>query len=88
MFGVSMASVVWNEGEGRGLGLVAVDSVDDACGVATVLAAVGSVELIVEVAADIDEADVFVDAAGPDVPLVAGLGAPVPGSGWSVTDRT
>src|SRR5215218_1042010 len=73
----------WHEPEGRGSRLWADDGVDDAGGVAAVLGAVGGVDLLVQVI-DLDQAHVFVDAAGLDVAFVADLGATEPGGGAAV----
>jgi hypothetical protein len=58
--------------------LRADDGVDDVCGVAAVLGAVGGVDLVVKVVG-LDQAHVLVDAAGLDVAFVAHLAATEPG---------
>src|SRR5678816_2234531 len=50
------------------------DAADDPFAVAVVLVAVGGVDLVVAVRVGVGEGDVLVDAAGPDVALVADLG--------------
>jgi hypothetical protein len=63
--------------------LGADDGVDDASRVAAVLGAVGGVDLLVQVVG-LDQAHIFVDAAGLDVGFVADLGAAEPGGGAAV----
>jgi hypothetical protein len=70
----------------RASGLVMRSSVAGA--VAAVLVAVHSVEGVVEVVVGVQVGDVHVHAAGPDVTLVAHLGAAEPGRGCPLTDRT
>jgi hypothetical protein len=60
------------------------DAVDDPFAVAAVLFSVGSVDLVVEGGVGVGEGDVLVDAAGPDVALVAHLGAGEPAAGTPV----
>src|SRR5512132_334321 len=57
------------------------DAADDPFAVAAVLVAVGGVDLVVEVGVGVGEGDVLVDAAGPDMALVADLGAGEPAAG-------
>src|SRR5688500_4477580 len=56
--------------------------IDNACGVATVLCAVGGVDLFIDLGVSLlQECDIFFDAASADVALVAHLGATEPGGG-------
>src|SRR5215218_3532937 len=67
-----------------GSGLRVHDAADDPFAVAAVLVAVGGVDLVIEVGVGVGEGDVFVDAAGPDIALVARLGAREPAATASV----
>src|SRR5215218_1228335 len=69
-----------------GSGLRVHDAADDPFAVAAVLVAVGGVDLVIEVGVGVGvgEGDVFVDAAGPDIALVARLGAREPAAAASV----
>src|SRR5215211_363801 len=60
------------------------DAADDPFAVAAVLAAVGGVDLVIEVGVGVGEGDVLVDTAGPDVALVADLGGGEPAAAASV----
>src|SRR5829696_1518901 len=68
----------------RGLRLRVDDAADDPFAVAVVLVTVGGVDGVVEVGVGVGEGDVSVDAAGPDVALVAHLGAGEPAAGAPV----
>jgi hypothetical protein len=57
----------------------AVDAVDDGCGVAAVLDAVGGVNLVVDLVADLHEGDVLLDTASRDMALVGLLHSAEPG---------
>jgi len=52
-----------------------------------VLSAVGGVDLVVDLVADVHEGDILLDAAGADMALVALLGATKPGGVRPFTDR-
>ncbi len=58
--------------------------VDDACGVAAVLCAVGGVDLVIDVWGGVYEGDVFVDAARLNLTFMPHLDASKPGGGAPV----
>jgi hypothetical protein len=78
---------MWYQFDRRGPRSRAQCRVDYVWGVAAVLGAVCSVDLVLDVTVsvgDIHEGDVFLDTAGPDPAFVAHLGASVPRGGAPV----
>src|SRR4030095_1452872 len=65
--------------DGRGLRLGAHSRVDDACSVAAVLCAIGSIDLFVDSGIRFfHKGDLFYNPPGPDLPLVACLNTTEP----------